>query len=141
MRGLLTLLCLAALAGCGRVPAPSAASKEPGAEQGGSIEWQGRRGCVDCDGIATRLVLHEGPKGRAYDLIEVFSSAGEDARFAEHGRWQRDMALLRLQGDRGSRRAYALLPDGRLQPRDAHGDPLADDADDDLLVPVSGSAP
>lgn len=141
MRGLLPLLCLAALAGCGRVPAPSPADKQPGAGQGGSIEWQGQRGCVDCDGIATRLVLHEGPKGRDYDLIEVFSSPGEDARFAEHGRWRRDAALLRLQGDRGSRRAYALLSDGRLQPRDAHGDPLDDDADDDLLVPVSGSAP
>lgn len=141
MRGLLPLLCLAALAGCGRAPAPPSAGALPVAGQGGSIEWQGQRGCVDCDGIATRLVLHEGPKGRDYDLIEVFSSAGEDARFAEHGRWQRDMALLRLQGDRGSRRAYALLPDGRLQPRDAHGDPLDDDVDDDLLVPVSGSAP
>ena len=141
MRGLLPLLCLAALAGCGRAPPPPSAGALPVAGQGGSIEWQGQRSCVDCDGIATRLVLHEGPKGRDYDLIEVFSSAGEDARFAEHGRWQRDMALLRLQGDRGSRRAYALLPDGRPQPRDAHGDPLDDDVDDDLLVPVSGSAP
>ncbi|MGN6512405.1 MAG: copper resistance protein NlpE N-terminal domain-containing protein [Lysobacteraceae bacterium] len=142
MRGLLPVLGLAALAGCGRAPAPATPGALPAAAgPGGSIEWQGQRGCADCDGIATRLVLHEGPRGRDYDLTEVYAAEGAQSRFAEHGRWQRDEAVLRLRGDRGSRRWYMLLPDGRLQPRDAHGAPLGDGAEDDLLVPVAGSTP
>lgn len=141
MRRLPSLVAVVALAGCGRAPAPPAGTTLP-AGRDGAIEWQGQRACIDCDGIATRLVLREGVRGRDYDLTETYSADGGDARFTEHGRWRREDVLLRLQGDRGSLRWYALLPDGRLQPRGAHGNALPDaDAGDGLLVPVAGSAP
>ena len=138
MRRLPLLAAIVALAGCGRAPAPSAALPAGG----GAIEWQGERACVDCDGIATRLVLREGARGRDYELTETYSADGADARFDEHGRWRREDVLLRLQGDHGSLRWYALLPDGRLQPRGVHGDALpGDDGGDALLVPVAGTGP
>ena len=135
MRGRLPWLCLAALAGCHRAPAPTPAATG----DAWSIEWQGERACADCDAIATRLVLREAARDRRYELTETYSADGVDARFAERGRWGRHAALLRLQGDGGSRRWYALLPDGRLSPRDAHGAPVA--GDDALLVPVAGTGP
>lgn len=139
MRRLLPLVAIVALAGCGRAPTPAPGAALPAGA--GAIEWQGRRACADCDGIATRLVLREGAHGRDYDLTETYSANGVAAPFAEHGRWRRTDVLLRLQGDRGSLRWYALLPDGRLQPRDAHGEALQGDSDDDLLVPVAGTGP
>ncbi|NUS39752.1 MAG: hypothetical protein HOQ02_12120 [Lysobacter sp.] len=140
MRHLLPLFAVAALAGCGRAPVPSGSTPLSPGEAGRRIEWQGQRACADCDGIATRLVLREDRRGRDYALTETYAATGGGARFAEHGRWQRDSVLLRLQGDRGSLRWYALLPDGSLQPRDAHGGPLPG-GDDDRLVPVAGTGP
>ena len=140
MRGACACVALVGvLAGCQRAPAPDAARMLPG-DGGRSIEWQGRRACVDCDGIATRLVLEQGDGRQDYVLTETYLSDGGDARFAEHGRWRRLAMRLELQGDRGTRRAFALLPDGRLQPSDGHGMPLSMDQDA-LLVPVAGTAP
>jgi len=127
------------LAGCQRTPTPDAARMLP-ADGGRSIEWQGRRACADCAGIATRLVLEQGDGRQEYVLTETYLADGGDARFAEHGRWRRMAMRLELQGDGGSRRAFALLPDGRLQPSDGHGAPLSMD-EDALLVPVAGTAP
>jgi hypothetical protein len=127
------------LAGCQRGPSTGAAHASLPVD-GGSIEWQGRRACADCRGIATRLVLAQGDDRREYELTETFFTEGGDTRFAEHGRWRRQAALLQLQGDTGSRRAFALLPDGRLQPSDGHGEPLSLD-EDALLVPVAGTGP
>jgi hypothetical protein len=127
------------LAGCQRSPSDAVTHVLP-ADNGRSIEWQGRRACADCAGIATRLVLEQGDGRQEYELTETFVSGGGETRFAEHGRWRRQAALLELQGDTGSRRAYALLPDGRLQPSDGHGEPLSMD-EDTLLVPVAGTGP
>ena len=130
---------LVLLAGCQRTPS-DALTHAPSRAGGASIEWQGRRACADCAGIATRLVLQQGDGHQEYELSETFLSTGGETRFAEHGRWRRQAALLQLQGDTGSRRAYALLPDGRLQPSDGHGEPLSKD-EDMLLVPVAGTSP
>lgn len=132
-------LVLVLLAGCQRGASPAASRMLPD-DTGASIEWQGRRACADCSGIATRLVLQQGEGRQEYELTETFLSVGGESRFAEHGRWQRQSGVLELQGDTGSRRAYALLPDGRLQPSDGHGEPLSMD-DDALLVPVAGTGP
>jgi hypothetical protein len=132
-------LVLLVLAGCQRTPSDEASRLLP-VGSAPSIEWQGRRACVDCAGIATRLVLQQGDGRQEYQLTETFLSTGGETRFAEHGRWRRQAALLELRGDTGSRRAYALLPDGRLQPSDRHGAPLSMD-EDTLLVPVAGTAP
>lgn len=128
------------LAGCQRSPSARDANRMLPLPGGSSIEWQGRRACADCAGIATRLVLQQGDGRQEYQLTETFLSTGGETRFAEHGRWRRQAALLQLQGDTGSRRAYALLPDGRLQPSDGHGQPLSME-EDVLLVPVAGTAP
>ena len=130
------LLAPVLLAGCQRAPAPTA----PLAGGARSIEWQGRRACADCAGIATRLVLEQGAGQQDYQLTETYLAAGGDARFDEHGHWRRQATRLDLLGDRGSHRAFALLPDGRLQPSDGHGEPLSPD-EDALLVPVSGTGP
>lgn len=130
---------LLVVAGCHRAPSSDAPRMLPSGS-GTSIEWQGRRACADCAGIATRLVLEQGGGRQEYELTETFMSSGGETRFAEHGRWRRQAALLELQGDAGSRRAYALLPDGRLQPSDGHGEPLSMD-EDTLLVPVAGIGP
>ena len=130
---------LVLLAGCQRAPS-DALTPAPLHAGGATIEWQGRRACADCAGIATRLVLQQGDGRQEYELSETFLSTGGETRFAEHGRWRRQAALLQLQGDTGSRRAYALLPDGRLQPSDGHGEPLSMD-EDTLLVPVAGTSP
>jgi hypothetical protein len=134
------LLCLA-LAAC---DAPSPSSRAPGARVpaldagGGRIEWQGSLPCADCDAIDTRLLLQRNGATRNYTLTEVYLASDGGARFVENGHWRQDRALLRLQDAAGSRRAYALLPDGRLQPRDWHGRPLSPGADD-FLVPITAT--
>jgi hypothetical protein len=133
-----SVVLLVLLAGCQRSPSNDVPRMPLGS--GASIEWQGRRACADCAGIATRLILQQGDGRQEYELTETFLSTGGETRFAEHGRWHRQAALLQLQGDTGSRRAFALLPDGRLQPSDGHGAPLSMD-EDTLLVPVAGTPP
>ena len=112
-----------------------AASAPPGhAEQ---IEWRGDSACADCDAIQSNLVLQRGPPAH-YLLTERYLSGDAAVRFRSRGRWRRDRDLLRLDGSDGSTRVYALLPDGRLDPRDRHGRPLAADAGvDATLAPVA----
>lgn len=132
-------LLVAVLAGCGGPSPPASDAAQPLqqlADSDGRIEWSGTRACADCDGIDTQLVLLRAGSVRDYHLTEMFLAAGQGARFVEHGRWQRQADLLRLRGDHGSRRVFALLPDGRLQPRDDHGQLLPPRADD-FLLPVT----
>jgi hypothetical protein len=131
------LLLAALLPGCERATPPAPAAADAFADEG-SIEWQGLLACADCEAIDTRLLLQRGGSHRDYVLTETYLAGPEGARFVEHGRWRRDQALLRLQGDDGSKRVYALLPDGRLQPRDGHGRALPP-RDDDFLLPVTVS--
>jgi hypothetical protein len=134
------LPCLA-LAACD-APAPSSpatGARAPALDAGdGRIEWRGSLPCADCDAIDTRLSLLRDGAARNYTLTEVYQAGEGGARFVEHGRWRQERALLRLQDGAGGHRAYALLPDGRLQPRDRHGRPLSPGADD-FLVPVTAT--
>ncbi len=130
------LLCVA-LAGCD-APPPSSGTRAPALAAGDGIQWQGRLPCADCEAIDTRLLLRRDGVARHYTLIEVYQAAGGDARFVEAGQWRQDGALLRLQDETGGHRTYALLPDGRLQPRDRHGRPLSSGAAD-FLVPVTAT--
>ena len=131
-------LCIALLgvcvAGCHEHPAAPAADTMA-APAKARAEWRGRLPCADCDAIDAQLVLERG-KRDGYRLTENFRTGETTIRFVEQGRWQRENTLLRLHGDAGSVRVYALLPDGRLQPRDTHGATLGED-DDDALVPVA----
>ena len=129
MRAALLLPGLLALAAC-RQQAPA------DAEQGvvDELAFQGERACADCAAIATRLVLRRRADRRDYALTETYRAQSGELRFVERGRWQRQQALLRLQGEGGSRRTYAVLPDGRLQARDPRGAILP--GPDDVLVPV-----
>lgn len=106
----------------------------------GRIEWQGLSSCADCDGIQTSLVLQRAGNERRFSLAETYL-AEDGARFIETGQWRSGQGLLELQGDGGARRVYAVLPDGRLQPRDTRGHRYAD-RQGDFLVPVTaGNAP
>ena len=119
------------LAACGaRQPPASEARFSKDAD----IQWSGLLGCADCDGIQTRLLLHQGATGRVFHLTEIYLAHDQGARFDDHGHWQRQADLLQLQGDSGSLRVYALLPDGRLQPRDGHGMTLSPETDETLQL-------
>jgi copper homeostasis protein (lipoprotein) len=136
--------CLAAwlLAGCD-LGAPSATAPPlPQVERGdGRIAWQGILACADCEAIEVELVLQRSGDTRAYTLTETYLAADGGARFVEAGRWQRRGDLVRMQGDRGSVRAYALLPDGSLQPRDPRGRRFAEREGDVLLPMAADDAP
>lgn len=130
----------ATLAACGG-PAPStapAAAAQARLDVDGEIQWRGALPCADCDGIDAQLVLRRAGDRTSYSLAETYRVSRQGARFVETGRWQRDGALLRLQGDATSTRVYALLPDGSLQARDLHGELLPNDAGETLL-PVSAT--
>lgn len=135
MRGALLLPGLLVLAACQRPPAPADRATHDADE----MTFEGERGCADCDAISTRLVLRRRADRRDYALTETFRAGGEDVRFVEQGRWLQRQALLELRGERGSRRSFALLPDGRLQPRDTRGAILP--GSDDVLVPVARTMP
>lgn len=109
-----------AVVGCG-APAPPAGAPAPPATGGDAIAWQGLRPCADCDAIQTDLVLRNDHGRRRYLLTDTYLADGAGTRFVEPGDWRRTQALLRLDGDSGSVRVFALLPDGRLQARDRHG--------------------
>ncbi|MGI8561150.1 MAG: copper resistance protein NlpE N-terminal domain-containing protein [Luteimonas sp.] len=127
------------LAACGQGAVPADAPL-PRMEQGdGRVEWRGLLPCADCDGIQTLLVLERRGDVHRYDLVETFLADQEGARFAESGRWGQQGAMLTLEGEGGASRHYALLPDGRLQPRDAGGRPFRRRGDD--LVPADAFAP
>jgi hypothetical protein len=130
---------LLACAACRRDAAPGAATDAVAALDGdGQIQWRGLGGCADCDGIDARLTLRRAGGRRDYTLIETYYTDRRGIRFAEHGRWRQSGALVQLDGDGGSLRAYTLLPDGRLQARGARG-ALLPAGDADALVPVSAS--
>lgn len=131
------LVCLGSTA-CGEASPPAATARSP-AGPGDEIEWQGVLACADCDGIQTDLVLERGGDRRRYTLTETYATGRGSARFVEQGGWQQDKRLLRLDGDASSVRVYALLPDGRLQARDGHGNRLPAAASQELL-PVGYSS-
>lgn len=120
------------LVGCDRGAAPAA----PALPADGRIQWQGLLACADCDGIQTGLVLVRSGELRNYTLTETYLARDGGARFVEGGHWQRDRELLRLRGDAGGIRVFALLPDGRLQPRDGHGREFRP-RQGDFLAPVT----
>jgi len=117
-------LCVAT--GCAPEPEPL-----PAIGQGdGRVEWRGMLPCADCRGIRVQLVLERRGDARHYQLVETYLAGRAGARFVERGRWRHGHGLLRLQGEDGSLRVYALAPDGRLQSRDSRGRrlPVQDDA-------------
>jgi copper homeostasis protein (lipoprotein) len=105
----------------------------------GRIEWEGLLPCADCDGIQTSLVLERSGDARRFSLVETYL-AEDGARFIEAGQWRSRRGLLELQAEGGAHRVYGLLPDGRLQPRDARGRPYAG-RQGDFLVPVTVGNP
>lgn len=130
---------LAALAACHRHPAQApATAAQARLDVDGEIQWRGAGPCADCDGIDAQLVLRRAGDRNTYSLAETYRVSSEGARFVDTGTWQRDGALLRLRGSAGSLRVYALLADGRLEARDAHGTPLPD-ASAAPMLPVSAT--
>ncbi len=130
---------LSLLAACGGAPpavTPTARVVHLLPERDGRLEWRAMLPCADCDGIDSQLVLRRAGSSSDYTLSETYLVGDQGARFLEHGQWQQQRDLLRLRGDGGSRRVYALLPDGRLQQRDAHGQPLRLQREADALLPV-----
>lgn len=114
----------------------------PQIERGnGRIAWQGALACADCEAIQTQLVLERTGDVRGYTLTETFFAADGGTRFVEAGRWQRAGDLIRMQGDTGSVRAYALLSDGSLQPRDPRGRRFPARHGDVLLPMTADRAP
>ena len=131
---------LAALAGChGKPPAPAAdGAAQARLDVDGEIQWRGAWPCADCDGIDAQLVLRRAGDRNSYSLTETYRVSGQGERFVETGSWQREGTLVRLRGDGASTRVYALLADGRLEARDAHGAPLQD-TDPAAMLPVSAT--
>jgi copper homeostasis protein (lipoprotein) len=127
---------LMALAGCGGSP-PDAPALRGLSDRDGQLEWRAMLPCADCDGIASQLVLRRAGAVSAYTLTETYLIGDQGARFIERGQWRQQRDLLRLRGEGGSERVYALLADGRLQQRDAHGQPLRLPRAADTLDPVS----
>ncbi|MEJ7747301.1 MAG: hypothetical protein WKF61_11280, partial [Luteimonas sp.] len=68
----------------------------------------------------------------------TFLAADGGDRFVEQGLWRRDDALIRLQTANDGLRVFALLPDGRLEPRDRRGRRFAP-RQGDALLPVAMS--
>ena len=127
-----------AVAGCQRqAPGPANSAVAPTLATDGQIRWRGRASCADCEGIDAQLTLRRAGRMNEFILVETYYSGHRGIRFTDHGRWQQSGGLLRLHGNGGSTRSYALLPDGRLQATGAHGAPLSADAA--ALVPVSAS--
>ncbi|MEO6138795.1 MAG: copper resistance protein NlpE N-terminal domain-containing protein [Luteimonas sp.] len=105
------------------------------------LQWRGLLGCADCDGIQTQLLLHHGASGQEFHLTEIYLAHDQGARFDDHGHWQRQADLLQLQGASGSLRVYAVLPDGRLQPRDGHGATLSANTEETLELVTPSDNP
>lgn len=104
----------------------------------GRLDWSGMQPCADCDGIETHLALVNDDGRRSFVLTETYL-AQRPVRFVETGQWQREDGLLLLTGKDGVRLSYAVLDDGRLQPRDARGRRLPGRDGDGLLAPVAAA--
>lgn len=133
------LVVLLALAGCVRGDAPAPAVLAPLERDGGRMDWAGVQPCADCEAIDTRLALSRQAGEGRFVLDETFV-AGRPVRFVAEGRWERDDTLLRLEADDGARLVYAVLDDGRLQPRDWRGRRLPGADGDGVLAPVGAPA-
>lgn len=129
-------LLLAALAACDGQRTGSPAVIAPIEQGEGRVEWAGMQPCADCDGIETRLALARDGGRRSFVLSETYL-AERPVRFVASGRWQLERGLLQLHAEDGSRLSYALLADGRLQPRDTRGRRLATSDGDGLLMPAT----
>lgn len=132
-------LLLAALAACDGQRGAAPAVIAPIEQGEGRVEWNGMQPCADCEGIETRLVLTRDGGRRNFVLSETYL-AERPVRFVASGQWQRERDLLQLRAEDGSRLSYALLADGRLQPRDARGRRLATSDGDGLLMPARSPA-
>lgn len=128
------------LGGCDLQRMPPDAGLTALAAGDATLEWRGVRGCADCDGIETVLVLERAGEAQRFELIETYLAMPESARFADSGDWALDGQALRLQADDGGERHYALLRGGRLQPGDGQGRAFSR-READLLVPATGMAP
>jgi hypothetical protein len=128
------------MAGCGGSP-PDVGPETPElrtlSDRDGQVEWRAMLPCADCDGIASQLVLRHAGRADEYTLSETYLVGDQGARFVERGQWRQQRGLLRLRGAGGSERVYALLPDGRLQQRDARGEPLRLPRPAETLMPVT----
>ena len=127
------------LLGCdgGSRQAQPTVSPLPQLQQGdGRIQWQGLLACADCDGIQTTLLLQRSGGDRSYTLTETYLADADGVRFVETGDWRTEADLLRLLGTSGGVRVFAMLPDGRLQPRDGRGRRFAS-REDDVLMPIT----
>ncbi|MCD9031752.1 copper resistance protein NlpE [Luteimonas sp. Y-2-2-4F] len=127
---LLPMSCLL-LAACGWSPPEPVGAGE-------RMAWQGLQGCADCAGIETVLVLERAGGERSFRLTETYLTDLGGTPFVDSGGWHLDAPLIRLQGEGGSERAYAMLGDGRLQSRDADGAALRGGGHVLQPVPVSG---
>ena len=123
-------------AGCGRDAGPAPPVLAPLERGDGRVAWGGMQPCADCEAIDTRLVLARDAGERRFVLTEVYL-AEPPMRFVSSGRWQRDGDLLQLEAEDGARLRYALLDDGRLQPRDLRGRRLPGGDGDGVLLPVA----
>ncbi len=158
MRKLLTLLCLAALAGCRFIPYPLPGAAAPKAAQDAapvdahtsrsSLDWAGTYQallpCADCAAILTTLVLDEAGN---YELKRLF--VGEDgALFDDRGRFSWSQDGTRITLDIGDAPTDYLVQENRLVQLDLQGErisgALADryilhkvTDPDPLLTPVS----
>lgn len=125
-----------ALAGCERAAGPAPPALAPLERGDGRLEWTGMQPCADCEAIDTRLVLMREDGRRRFVLTETFL-AEQPVRFVSSGRWQRSDGLLRLDADDGASLRYAVLDNGRLQPRDLRGRRLPGNDADGMLMPAS----
>ncbi len=134
------VLVLLLVAGCdgGRNGAGNRPPAAAQLEADGRIEWHAVLACADCEGIDTALVLNRAGAQRDYTLTETFLADDGGDRFVEQGLWLREDELIRLQSAGKGVRVFALLPDGRLEPRDHRGRRFASRTDDALL-PVSAA--
>ncbi|WP_136066953.1 copper resistance protein NlpE N-terminal domain-containing protein [Modicisalibacter radicis] len=101
--------------------------------------FQGVVPCVDCRGIDTDLVIQRNavtgsPEGFYLHEVKIDAPGGERVS-TSWGNWSRHQdvsdpsrRLYVLQPELGSPRVYAPLESGSLQPLDARGNPMVDDA-------------
>ena len=139
IRTLIALSMPALVVGCDArnppVASPAATATGAAANLTNGIEFNGERGCVDCDGIESWLRLEQAGKARRYRMVEVYYGQDHERRFEDTGDWTTQGELLRLRSSEGNERVYAQLDDGVLQARGARGQ-LIPAVEDDVLEPA-----